>query len=97
MPFTRVASIAVLTATASAQLDTITGTFTESDDPRLDDNWPRYTTTKFDIIPEGATENNDSGFWVSSDYSTVEQLTGELKLEVNLTLNMKMMEGRNPF
>jgi len=62
-------------------------------DSRLDDNWPRYTTTKVDIILKGATENNEDGFWLTGDYSTVEDLTGDLTFEVNLTLHNPKQEN----
>lgn len=65
----------------------------QEDDPRLDDNWPRYTTTEIDLIPKGATVNNEMGFWLTADYSTVEQLTGELSFELNMTLHNPKQEN----
>ena len=46
-----------------------------------------------DIIPKGATENNDPYFWLTADYSTVEQLTGEKTFVINLTLHNPKQEN----
>ena len=62
-------------------------------DERLDDNWPRYTTTEVDIIKKGATENNEPGYWLTGNFSTVEDLTGDLTFEVNLTLHNPKQEN----
>ena len=43
--------------------------------------------TKTAIIPKGATENNEEGFYLDGDYSTVKNEYGEMYLEVNLKLH----------
>ena len=39
------------------------------------------------IIPQGATENNEMGFWLDATYSTILDQYQELKLELDLTLH----------
>ena len=66
----------------------------EDVDPQLQDNWPRYSTTKFISIPEGATEYNFPGFWQEGTFSTVTNIVGDKDLEIQLTLhNPKQEEG----
>ncbi len=40
--------------------------------------------TKMAIIPRGATENNEEGFYLDGDYSTIKNRYGELFLELNI-------------
>ncbi len=43
--------------------------------------------TKMAIIPRGATENNEEGFYLDGDYSTIKNRYGELFLELNIQLH----------
>ena len=53
----------------------------------MQDIWPRYFTTEFESVREGATENNSpGGFYQLGTYSTVQNQVGDLDLEVSLTL-----------
>jgi hypothetical protein len=51
--------------------------------------------TKIAIIPKGATENNEEGFYLDGDYSTVRNTYGEMFLEVNLMLHHDGIKQRN--
>ena len=63
---------------ASAQSDELDEIFEEEVDPVLQDIWPRYFSTEFISIPEGATENNTpGGFWQEGVYSTVQNQVGD--------------------
>ena len=48
---------------AAAQQETFEEIFGEEEDPKLKDIWPKYDTTKFIAIPEGATNYNNPGHW----------------------------------
>jgi hypothetical protein len=86
------ASFVAFLGLAAAQIDT-DEIFEVKEDPRLDNNWPRYYTTKFEAIREGATENNSQGgFWLDGQYSTVENLIGDLDFEIEMTLHNPKQE-----
>ena len=73
--------------TVLAQKSEFEKVFNEEEDLILQDIWPRYATTRFISIQEGATEYNYPGFWQEGSFSTVTNQLGDQKLEVSLTLH----------
>ena len=56
-------------------------------DETLSDIWPKRTEENIEVIPKGSTEDNAEGFWLSSQYVSIEALTGELSFEISMTLH----------
>ena len=70
--------LAGLMALANAQQETLDEVFEEEEDLLLQDIWPRYFTTEFESVREGATENNSpGGFYQLGTYSTVQNQVGD--------------------
>ena len=46
-----------------------------------------YLPTKVAIIPKGATENNEMGFYLDGEYSTIINEYKEIILELSMTLH----------
>ena len=46
-----------------------------------------YLPTKVAIIPEGATENNEMGFYLDGEYATIINEYKEIILELSMTLH----------
>ena len=66
-----------LVAFASAQQDTFEQIFNEEEEDIYKDIWPKYDTTKFIAIPEGATNYNNPGHWQEGNYATVTNIVGD--------------------
>ena len=68
-------------ATADESLDDT------SEEGTVEPEFPRYTTTTVDIIPKGATEHNYENFYMTGDYSTVQDVYGDITFEVNMKVH----------
>lgn len=66
-----------LVALATAQQDTFEQIFNEEEEDIYKDIWPKYDTTKFIAIPEGATNYNNPGHWQEGNYATVTNIVGD--------------------
>lgn len=87
------ASLALMSFLSNAQLDFIPDDLKGGDeyDETLADIWPKREVTKVDIIPYGSKENPDdqasAKYYLTGEYVSIEQLTGELSFEISLTLH----------
>lgn len=52
-----------------------------------DDKGNKYIRVEVPIIPKGATENNEEGYYLTGNYATVVNKYSEVQLEINLTLH----------
>lgn len=85
--------VAAVCMQAAHAIDDVDEIFEVKEDPRLDNNWPRYYMTDFTAIRKGATENNSQGgFWLDGTYSTVENLLGDLDFEMEMVLHNPKQE-----
>ena len=54
---------------------------------QTDNEFPRVISKEVVVIPEGLLENNELGFHLNANYSSIENEYGEYFLEVDMTLH----------
>ena len=52
-----------------------------------ENQFPRVVSKEVVMIPEGSLENNELGFYLDANYSSIENEYGEHFLEVDMTLH----------
>ena len=54
---------------------------------KTENEFPRVISKQVEVIPKGSLVNNDLGFYLDANYSSIENEYGEHFLEVDMTLH----------